>query len=260
MKRGLDAYAHLDSPIHRWEPRCKLVALLTLIFAFSFVQRLSLLPVMVLVTLTLYKVSKLPASFLLTRLRYPGFFLAAIALLLPLTVGSTVIFEMGFLAVRQEGLLSVVLVATRFLCILAVSLTIFGTAPFLSQIKAMRSLGLPAILADMTLLSYRYLEQFADDLVRMKRAMQLRGFRATKLNRRNLKVLASLVGTLLVQSYEQSEQVYQAMILRGYGHTPPLRPDHRKAKFSTSTGDAMALGITFLVAVGLVTAEIILGH
>ena len=34
MKLGLDQYANLDSPIHRWEQRSKLVALIALIFAF----------------------------------------------------------------------------------------------------------------------------------------------------------------------------------------------------------------------------------
>lgn len=262
MRHGLDAYANLDSPIHHWEPRSKLVGLLSLIFAFSFVQQLSLLPAMVIVTLTLYKLSKLPRSFLLTRLRYPGLFLASIALLLPFSVGSEVIFKIGFLAVRQEGLLSLVLVVTRFLCILTVSLIIFGTAPFLTHIKAMRSLGLPALLAEMTLLSYRYIEQLADDLVRMKRAMQLRGFRPTKLNRRNLKVFASLTGTLLVRSYEQSEQVYRAMILRGYGYAPPNFSGHRdvfnKFKETANWRSAIALLLTLLIAFSFAIAEFIL--
>ncbi|NEP00719.1 MAG: cobalt ECF transporter T component CbiQ [Symploca sp. SIO2E9] len=262
MKHRLDAYANLDSPIHHWETRYKLVALLSLIFAFSFVQQLSLLPAMVIVTLTFYKLSKLPGSFLLTRLRYPGLFLASIALLLPFSVGSEVIFQIGFLAVRQEGLLSLVLVVTRFLCILTVSLIIFGTAPFLNHIKAMRSLGLPAILADMTLLSYRYIEQLADDLVIMKRAMQLRGFRPTKLNPRNLRVLASLAGTLLVRSYEQSERVYKAMILRGYGYAPQNLSEHRdvlgKPRDTTNWRSTIGLLLTLLIAFGFVTAEIIL--
>ncbi|NEO32514.1 MAG: cobalt ECF transporter T component CbiQ [Symploca sp. SIO3C6] len=261
MKHGLDAYANLDSPIHHWEPRYKLVALLSLIFAFSFVQKLSLLPAMIIVTITLYKISQLPASFLLTRLRYPGFFLASIALLLPFSVGSEVIFQIGFLAVREEGVLSLVLVVTRFLCILTVSLIIFGTAPFFTHIKAMRSLGLPAILADMTLLSYRYIEQLADDLVKMKRAMQLRGFRPTNFNLRNLRILASLAGTLLVRSYEQSERVYRAMILRGYGYAPQNISGHRevlgKPSNTANWRSVIALLLSLLIAFGFVLAEIL---
>lgn len=256
MKHGLDFYANLDSSIHRWEPRCKLIGLFSLIFAFSFVEHLSLLPGLLIVTLVYYRLSRLPLSFLRSRLRYPGFFLLAITLLLPFTVGSTVIVQIGILSLYKEGIVALALIATRFLCILTVSLILFGTAPFLSTVKAMRSLGLPAVLADMTLLTYRYIEQFGEDLIKMKRAMQLRGFRATRLSRRNLNVLASLVGSLLVRSYNQSQQVYQAMILRGYGYT--LK--HRKPPSSinrVSREDLIAVGITFAIALGFVVAEIL---
>jgi len=258
MRSGIDSYSHLNSLIHNWEPRCKLVALLALIFAFSVVRQLTLLPAMVLVTLVLSSLSRLPAAFFLSRLRYPGWFLAAIAILLPFTVGSTIIFQFGWLALRQEGLLLLVVVATRFLCILMVSLIWFGTTPLLTNIRAMGALGLSPTLAEMMLLSYRYIEQFAEDLTKMKRAMQLRGFRATKLSRRNLSVLASLAGTLLVRSYEQSEQVYQAMRLRGYGYLPQGRRYGRNRMKRVSVGDAIALGITLLIAVGFVVGELVI--
>jgi cobalt/nickel transport system permease protein len=120
----------------------------------------------------------------------------------------------------------------------------------------MRSLGLPAVLADMTLLTYRYIEQFGEDLTKMKRAMQLRGFRATRLSRRNLNVLASLVGSLLVRSYNQSQQVYQAMILRGYGYTLHRRKPPNQMN-RVSGGDLIILGITVAIALGFVMAEIL---
>jgi energy-coupling factor transporter transmembrane protein EcfT len=44
----------------------------------------------------------------------------------------------------------------------------------------MRALGLPAVLADMTLLSYRYIYEIGDDLEAMETAMGLRGFRARR--------------------------------------------------------------------------------
>ncbi|PNW34590.1 UNVERIFIED_CONTAM: cobalt ECF transporter T component CbiQ [Euhalothece sp. KZN 001] len=218
MKLALDQYAHLDSPLHHWNQQLKLIALGGLIFAFAFVQNLGLLPVMVLITVILYVLSHLPLSFLLSRLQYPGIFIAAVVLVLPLISGETVLWEWGPIALREEGLLAVMLIVTRFVCILTISLILFGTAPFLSSIKAMRSLGLPRVIVDMTLLSYRYLESFGDTLTTMQRAMRLRGFDSRQFSVRNTKRLASLMGSLLVRSYEQSQQVYHAMILRGYNY------------------------------------------
>ena len=136
MKLGLDEYAHLDSPLHRWEPKYKLVGLAVLVFAFSFVQDLRLLPAMLTVSFTLYIVSRLPLSYLLTRLRAPGFFLLIMAVLLPFLAGRTVILRIGPLALRQEGCLDLLLVVAKFVSILTAGLVLFGTAPFLTTIKA----------------------------------------------------------------------------------------------------------------------------
>ncbi|MBC6452823.1 MAG: cobalt ECF transporter T component CbiQ [Hormoscilla sp. SP5CHS1] len=252
MKLGLDSYAYLKSPIHRWEPRCKLVGLMALIFAFSGVQHLGLLPGMAALAIALYRVSQLPISFLLRRLRYPSFFLLGMVGLLPFVAGDTVIFSMGPLALRLEGCLAAVLITTRFLCIFTVALVILGTTPFLTSIKAMRGLGLPSVLADMMLLSYRYLEELGDRLRIMKLAMKLRGFRGNQPSYRNLRVLASLVGTLLVRSYEQSERVYQAMRLRGYGQSQSLVP-----KQSVSSWDLVFLGVSLAIAAASIAASIL---
>lgn len=252
MKLELDKYAHLDSPIHRWDPRYKLVALFALIFAFSFVQDLRLLPAMLVTTGLLYAASRLPLSYLLNRLRLPGYFLLALASLLPFLAGNTVIFRLGPLTLRQEGILALILVATRFVSIITIGLVLFGTAPFLTTIKAMRSLGLASVLADMTFLTYRYIYEFGDRLATMQTAMRLRGFQGNRLSRRNLRLLASLAGTLLVRSYEQSERVYKAMILRGYGQAP-----RRRDQFKARRRDAIALCTVLLIATGFVVAEIL---
>ncbi len=218
MKLTLDQYAHIDSPIHHWNQQLKLIALGALIFAFAFVETLALLPIMVGITTIFFCLSRLPLSFLLSRLKYPGIFIAVVVLILPFISGKTVIWEWGGISIQQEGLLAVILIVTRFICILTMSLILFGTAPFISSIKAMRSLGLPSVLVDMTLLAYRYLELFGETLTTMQQSMKLRGFKVNRFSKRNLTLLASLIGTLLVRSYEQSQRVYQAMILRGYGY------------------------------------------
>ncbi|NJR58491.1 MAG: cobalt ECF transporter T component CbiQ [Cyanobacteria bacterium CRU_2_1] len=225
MRVELDEYAHLDSLIHRWEPRSKLVGLLALIFAFAFVEDVRLLPAVVVVTTVLYIASRLPLSVLLKRLRYPGIFLLGIVVVLPFLSGETVIWQWGWLTVRQEGCWAVLLIACRFLAILITGFVLLGTTPFLTLVKAMRSLGLPVILADMTLLSYRYLYEIAGNLATMRQAMRLRGFRSQSKSERffipnigNLRRFASLTGTLFIRSYEQSERIYKAMRLRGYGN------------------------------------------
>jgi cobalt/nickel transport system permease protein len=251
MRLGLDDYAYLDSPLHRWEPRYKLIGLASLILAFSFVQHLGLLPVMLLITGGLYWLSRLPMRFLLSRLKLPGFFLLGIAVLLPFLAGETILLRLGPLAVRQEGVLALVLIATRFLCILTVGVILFGTGPFIRNIRAMRALGLPSLLADMILLSYRYIYEIADYLSTMRKAMRLRGFQAKRFSLRNMKMLASLIGSLLIRSYEQSDQVYKAMVLRGYGQSQMVRPERPGQRW-----DAIALALACTTAVSIIVVNI----
>lgn len=221
MKLLLDQYAHLDSPLHRWQGKSKFIAFLSLIFSFAFVQKLSLLPLVIIITFLLFYISKLPLTFLLSRLKYPGIFILGVILVLPFFAGETIIFSWGFLSIKLEGILTVILIVTRFVCILTISLILFGTAPFLVTLKTLKSLGLSPILNDMMLLTYRYLEEISNRLLMMRRALKLKGFSGQKLTLRNLQIIANLISSLLIRSYDQSKLVYQAMILRGYGYNYP---------------------------------------
>lgn len=249
MSPRLDEYADLDTLLHRWDPRHKLIAFMVLIFAFSFVRDLRLLPAMLAVTIAVYLLSRLPLSFLWARLRWPGFFLLMVAVLLLFFSGTTILVQLGPLAVRKEGCLDLLLIVVKFFSILTTSIVLFGTTPFLTTVKAMRSLGLPAILTDMTLLSYRYIHELGRDLKTLEIAMRLRGLHGRP--RGNLGLLASLAGTILVRSYEQADNVFKAMILRGYGQPVSLREE-----FCARPPDWAGLAVVLLVAGGFVVVEI----
>jgi cobalt/nickel transport system permease protein len=250
MRVWLDEYAHLDSPLHRWEPRLKLVGLLALIFAFAFVRELLLLPAMLAVALALLLLSRLPGRFVLQRLRYPGIFILLLAGILPLFSGETVLLSAGPLALREEGLLEFAVIASRFAGIITLGIVLFGTTPILTNVKALRSLGLPALLADMMLFTYRYLHELADDLRAMRTAMRLRGFRAARPDAKSLGGLAALSGSLLVRSYEQSEHVYRAMVLRGYGRASGPREEQ-----PVGPRDVIALALALAVGAAFVALE-----
>ena len=259
MKLALDRYAYLNSPLHRWQQGYKLIGLLSLIFAFACVQNIWLLPIMVTITGILFIMSEIPVAFLITRLRYPSWFILAVIVLLPFISGSTPILQWGFLAIKEEGCWQALLVSVRFFCILTMSLILFGTAPFLSSIKAMRSLGLPRVIVDMTLLSYRYLEELGEMLTTMQRAMKLRGFQSKNMTRRNLKVFAQLTGSILVRSYDRSLRIYQAMILRGYGNQINSANRRQKVNFKNSDRYSLsAMMMALTTAILLIALQILL--
>jgi cobalt/nickel transport system permease protein len=106
----------------------------------------------------------------------------------------------------------------------------------------------------MTLLAYRYLFEIGGDLRRMETAMRLRGFGANGFSTRGLGILASLAGSILVRSYERSDRVYNAMMLRGYGQAPGGVLD----EFQGGSSDVILTGAVLLAAAGFVVSEVLL--
>lgn len=250
MNIGLDRYCESDSLLHRWNAQDKLLGLGALMLSFSAVQQLSLLPVMVAITTILFVASQLPLQLWRDRLKLPGFFLVSMLLWLPFS-GETVLAQLGPGVIYWEGVQSLLLLATRFVCILTLGLVLVGTAPFLTLVRALRAWGLPVLLADMMLLSYRYLYDIGAEFQTMRTAMKLRGFRGHRLNRRTLAVLASLAGSLLVRSYEKSERVYSAMRLRGYGQPLGQSPLRQRQSRRAARASARRPGEIWLLAIAL---------
>ena len=255
MKLGIDEYANLNSPFHSWDARYKLIGLIILVFAFSFIRDLRVLLAMALVTAAIYIISGLPPRFILKWLRFPSFIVLLIVLTLPFIAGETALLSLGPVALHQEGLRAALLIAVRFVCIVTVGITLLATTPLLDNIKAMRMLGLPLIMADMALLTFRYLHELEQDLSQMLTSMRLRGFRQHSFSPVGLRTFAWLSGSLLVRSYERSEWVYKAMIMRGYGQ--PSRP---QGEYKASYADVLKLGIIVFVAAALVAGDILLRH
>lgn len=212
----LDEFAHIDSPLSRWDLRYKIVALLTLIVAIATTQTLWLLIPIIAITGLLYALSRLPWSFLRERLTFPGYFIAAFIVFMPLVVGENIVATLGPISIRQEGVALAILVAVRFTCILTLAVLMFGTDSFLNAMRALRALRFPDLLADMVLLTYRYLFEIGAMFAQLRVASRVRGMSAG-FSLANARTLASLLGHMLVRSYEQSERVYKAMVLRGYG-------------------------------------------
>ena len=267
-KFALDKYANLDSLIHSWHPRYKIIGISLLIFTFAFIKDISLLPAILGIAIIFYYISKLPLSFLVSRLHLPGFFLLGIIFLLPFLRGENVIWEWSFLQLRQEGTLLVLVIVCRFLSIFTLGLVMLGTTPFMTTIQAMRELGLSGVIGDMLILTYRYIYQIFVDFSHIQQAMQLRGYTTKKQSNRkyhisifrHISVLAAVTASLLLRSYEQSERVYAAMRLRGYGDltTSIVKPNTIDDKWVKNDFlSLLALLGTVIIAVSLLIWEII---
>lgn len=114
--------------------------------------------------------------------------------------------------------------ATVFLSVLAknslaflMMLVLGAVTPWPDLLKALRGLGVPVVLVSTLQFMERYVHVLRDESRRMITARRARSFgRGRGLN---WKLLTSLIGMLLLRSFERSDRVYAAMLARGWDGT-----------------------------------------
>ena len=247
--RSFDLYSPQRSPLHRWEPRCKVAGLLGLIIAIALVNHWEITPLIFVGSMGFYWSSKLPWQQWRDRLKYPTGFVLVMGAVLPLTAGKTITgWQVGPWAIYWEGLELATVIFARFLCLFTVALILLGSTPLLKLVRSLRAMGLSSTLVDLFLLTYRYLVDIQKTWQRMMTAAQLRGFQWQWYRLRHWSTMVQLLGSLLIRSDQQAQRVHQAMILRGYGQS--RNSDQRMTK--PTPGDYWKLALAWTVSLGLI--------
>ncbi len=205
MHPEIDRFAHLDSPLHRLDPRFKIAVFSGFLVAVALVRGLVGATLALALALLWLSLSHIPLSFTIRRLKGVAFFLIPFLVLLPLTDPA------GW----QHGLERGGVIFLKGLAMVLTVLPMFGTTPFHVSMKALSRLRLPARLVTMILFAYRYLFVFAEEARTLQQALKARGFRA-RGNWRSLKSWGNLVGLMVVRAFERTERIYQAMLARGF--------------------------------------------
>lgn len=223
----LDRAIARDSPLHRADPRLKLVGAVAAIIAISLV------PVGGFAALGLAWIG-LTAGAIVARigaLRLSrGAFIAAPFLLaaVPLIFvrEGDPIATIGPLTISGEGLVMFATIALKSWLSVQAALLLTFTTPFHDLIDAMRDIRVPRILVAIIGFMYRYLAVLGDEATRMLRARSARSATATASGSRSggsmawrARVTGQMVGSLFLRSYERSERIYAAMQARGFEGT-----------------------------------------
>jgi cobalt/nickel transport system permease protein len=201
--------------------RLRLLAALTLAFSIALVTTPLLVPVIAGLALTAARAAGMDGPAIRRALRLPGLLVLVLVILLPFLAGETVLWRLGPLGLHSEGLMAAVLVAGRALGIVLLTAALLARVPLVELIAGLRSLGLPALMADIALMMHRYSTEIRRDLDAMLLAMQLRG-QPWRLRLGLLQGLGWTLATLLLRSHERAERIWTAMRLRGHGTVPPV--------------------------------------
>lgn len=258
----LDRAIARDSPLHRADPRLKLVATVATILAITLV------PIGGFVALAIAWLGLTVASTIarLGALRLSrGAFVAApfllVAVPLIFTRAGDPIGNIGPLTISGEGLVMFATIATKSWLSVQCALLLTYTTPFHDLIDAMRDLRIPRILVAIIGFMYRYLAVLGEEASRMLRARSARSASATagaaggSLAWR-ASVTGHMVGSLFLRSYERSERIYAAMQARGFEGTFRHLSTHQIVP-----GAWVAFGAFLAVLVGFeLAAHLVLPH
>jgi cobalt/nickel transport system permease protein len=208
---GVEAIAAGDSPVHRLDPRVKIVGLLGLVIVSVSTPAgaWGAFAVYAAVLVALCAVARLPAGYVLRRMTVEIPFLAAAAVL-PLTV--------------PDGVERGITIASKATIGVLAAVVLSSTTPFPALIRGFEALRAPRTITMLVSFMWRYLYVLGDEARRMRLARDARCYQGRWLWQAG--AVGAMIATLFVRALERGERVYLAMLSRGYtGAMPVLSGD-----------------------------------
>ena len=250
-----------DSVVHRLDPRVKIVLLIALIVAIFLAQNLlAFVPVILFLALAA-QLAKVPFSLMIKGLR-PLRFILILTFLLNIFFlqGETVLWDLGFVTIRQEALITSIHYSLRLiLLVLSSSLLTLTTAPITLTdglerlLSPLRVIHFPAHeMAMMMSIALRFIPTLLEEADKIMKAQTARGadFESSNLVAR-AKAMVPLLVPLFVSSFRRAGDLAMAMEARCY-HGGEGRTRLRVLKCQRRDYIACAAMAALLIAVILV--------
>jgi cobalt/nickel transport system permease protein len=209
----LETLSYQETPIHRLDPRSKLLTTLVFIVvvvSFPKYAILSLLP-FILYPVTLAALGNVPAWYLAKKILLAAPFAFFIGIFNPL-LDREIMVRLGPLAL-SGGWVSFASIMLRFVLTVSAALLLVAVTGFHQVCLALQKVGIPKALVLQLLFLYRYLFVLADEAARMVRARALRSFQARGLD---FRTYSSMLGHLLLRTLDRAQRLHLAMLSRGF--------------------------------------------
>ncbi len=218
-------YYQRESPIHRLDPRTKIIMTIVYIVAVFLVKSFAGFGFVTLCLAAVIAVSRVPLSFILRGLK-PIFLIILFTFFLNIFMyGGTVLLKIGPLTITDEGLRTAVFMAIRLiLLIIGSSMLTLTTRPIQltdgieSLLSPLKRVGVPSHeLAMMMTIALRFIPTLLEETDKIMKAQQARGadFESGSIFRRAKNMIPILV-PLFVSAFRIAQDMALAMEARCY--------------------------------------------
>lgn len=201
--RKIDDLGRQNTRIHKINPVIKIIV--TLVYVIKVISMKEFLFINI-ITIIAYPIfififAKIPVRIILRKLIF----------VLPVVLGVitiNLVIDFSY----KEIIFSLLLL---FKCTFSLigTIQLLATTTINDLALAMRKLRIPKVLISVLLMIYRYIIVLMEEGCRIKSAYQLR-----TMNRKSMTISdwSMIMGQLLLRTIDRSEQVYSAMIMRGF--------------------------------------------
>ncbi len=253
MERAL--YAEQTAAAGGWlqalDPRVKVVSVLILIAAAMLAARLWVIAIVLLASVLLAAVSRLPLGMLAGRVWIGVLtFTGAIAIPAVFLTPGNIIYRLPLAGwpVTDHGLTTAAYLLLRAETAATLTMLLVFTTPWMHVLKAFRSLRVPVIVVVILGMTCRYILLMLETAREMFESRQSRAVgRLAPADRRRLAVASA--GVLLGKTFQLSGEVYLAMQARGFRGEVYVLDD-----FRMKAGDWIALAAFSSFAAALIWA------
>jgi len=222
----LGQYYPVSSPVHKMDPRAKIILSLVYIVLLFCVKNYVGYIVFALFTAFMIIVSKVPFRFMIKGLKPLIFIMVFTAVLnVFMTPGKHILFQIWKLTATFEGLrLAIFMILRLGFLILGTSLLTLTTTPIMltdgieSLLSPFKRIGLPAHeLAMMMSIAIRFIPTLLEETDKIMKAQSARGsdFETGSLIKRS-KALVPILVPLFVSAFRRADELAVAMECRCY--------------------------------------------
>ena len=250
-------YWEAESPVHRLDPRVKIVGTLLLIVTVFCGGNFAALGLIALFVAGFFAAARVPLTQALRSIAPLSFIIVLTALFNVFSVqGGPVYVDWGWLTISQEGIRLAVFMAVRLTLLLLAGSLLTLTTTSLDITEAMERLlsplariGVPAHEFSLVIgIALRFLPQFAEEFRTIRTAQLARGAKlATSPVRGGLSGLSSLLVPLFASAFRHADTLSSAMDARCY-HGATGRTRLNPLHFTRRDAVALAILVVLLVA------------
>jgi cobalt/nickel transport system permease protein len=240
--------------LQRVDPRVKLTTLIGLLVATAFLRSIPALLAMYAVTLVLAVSSRLPLRFFVKRVwLFIPIFTGIVVLPATLNVitEGTIVIPLGTwfgheVGVTSEGLHAAAIIVIRVATSISLVVLLTLTTPWNRLMAALRALFVPKMLILVLGMAYRYLFHLLTSVSDMYLARRSRTVGTDGDVTSGRRFVAATAGALFGKAHATSEEVYMAMVARGYtGNTRTLRPS--RLRLTDAAWTLACIGIAAII-------------